>query len=211
MQILGDGNCIYVSGCGRGNVVLNNYLHDVDSTNVNANIRCDDDQHETLIRMNVIHRCCGEGFISKGKNDIVNNFVVDLKSRTTAGLPCEHQRGYLVLPYHSPKDSVIERNVFLAREKGQKLLYEGTQHAPPRTARFRDTRADNNLYFNTADPEWGAKHLGAQRPFGVEQHSLSADPQFVDPEVGDFRFASDSPARRLGIEPIDVSQAGPRR
>ena len=210
MQILGDGNCIYISGCGGGNIVRRNYLHDVDSTNVNANIRCDDDQHETRLEENVIFRCCGEGFISKGNNAIVNNFVVDLRSHTTAGLTCEHQRGYLVFPYSSPKDSVIERNVLLSRTKGQRLLTEGTQHAPPRTARFRDCKADHNLYFNTADPDWGKRHLEAQRPFGVELHSLSADPRFIDAEAGDFRFEPDSSAKKLGIESIDLSTAGPR-
>jgi len=211
MQVLADGNCIYISGCGGGNVVRRNYLHDADSANINANIRCDDDQHETLIEHNVIFRSCGEGFISKGNNTIRNNFVVDLRSHTSDGLPCGHQRGYLVLPYGSPAGSVIERNIFYAREKGQKLLYEGSHHAPDRRAMLRDCRADYNLYFNTAEPDWGTRHLEPQRPFGIEAHSLSADPKFLDVEQGDLRFAPDSPARALGIEPIDLSEAGPRR
>jgi hypothetical protein len=191
-------------------VVRRNYLHDVDSANINANIRCDDDQHETVLEGNVIFRSCGEGFISKGKNTIWNNFVVDLRPETTAGVPCGHQRGYLILPYYSPAGSVIQRNVFLSLVEGQKLLFEGTHHAPPRRARLQDCRADYNLYYCTADPEWGARHLAAQQALGVEEHSLSADPKFVDVAGGDLRFAPDSPARGLGIEPIDVSTAGPR-
>jgi hypothetical protein len=40
------------------------------------------------------------------------------------------------------------------------------------------------------------------------QDLLDADPLFVDAEGGDYRFRPGSPAFELGIEPIDVSQAG---
>ena len=75
MEALGDGNCIYVSGCGGGNMVRENYCHDCEGKYMNAVIRCDDDQHGTLIEGNVCARTGGhgEGFISKGDNDIVNN------------------------------------------------------------------------------------------------------------------------------------------
>ena len=37
---------------------------------------------------------------------------------------------------------------------------------------------------------------------------VNADPLFVDAKGGDYRFKPGSPALELGIEPIDVSQAG---
>jgi hypothetical protein len=40
--------------------------------------------------------------------------------------------------------------------------------------------------------------------------TLQADPLFVDMQGGDFSFQAASPAHRLGIEPIDISQAGRR-
>ena len=49
VQLLSDGNGIYVSGTGRGNIVRYNYLHDNRAHSLPAAIRCDDDQHETLI------------------------------------------------------------------------------------------------------------------------------------------------------------------
>jgi hypothetical protein len=75
---------------------------------------------------------------------------------------------------------------------------------------LRTCKADNNLYFNTAEPGWGLKHLGAQRQFGIEQHSVEADPQFRNAAKDDFRLAPDSPALKLGFQPIDISQVGPR-
>jgi hypothetical protein len=134
--------------------------------------------------------------------------VVDLRSKTSQGVPCEHQRGYLLLPHLAPKGSVIQRNIFYSREAGQKVLFEGKHHAQP--ALLRDCRADYNLYFCDVDDEWGKRHLAEQRPFGIEQHSIVADPLFVDVERGDLRLKDDSPALKLGFEPIDLSDVGPR-
>ena len=41
-----------------------------------------------------------------------------------------------------------------------------------------------------------------------DQHSLVTDPMFVDPNNVDYRLHPDSPAHRLGIEPIDTSKCG---
>ena len=76
---------------------------------------------------------------------------------------------------------------------------------------LRTCKADNNLYFNTAEPGWGQKHLDAQRPFGIEQHSVEADPQFRNPVQDDFHLPPDSPALKLGFQPIDISTIGPRK
>ena len=208
MEVLGDGNCIYVSGTGDANRVENNYLHDVTSPRINANIRCDDDQHGTIMRNNVIFRCCGEGFIIKGANTIENNIVADLRSKGADGTTCLHQRGYLVFPYSSVKGAIVRRNIFLSCEPGQNLLCE-RQSKRRGDALLRDCDADNNLYWCTADPQWGKKHLATQRAFGIEKHSICAPPDFVNLDAGDFRLAPDSPALKLGFRPIDLGSVGP--
>ena len=42
----------------------------------------------------------------------------------------------------------------------------------------------------------------------VDPHSLAADPRFVNPANGDFRFKPDSPALKMGIGPFDISKVG---
>lgn len=215
MEVMGDGNAIYVSGTGGGNQVRNNWIHDITAQNINASIRCDDDQHDTAIEHNVITRVCGEGIIFKGKNTICNNILYDIRDETPNGTPCVHKRGYLVLPYGQVDGSLVQRNIFVSRIPGQALLFERTAPAPKTRrnitpAMLRTCEADYNLYFNTTEPGWGQKHLKTQRRFGIEQHSLEADPQFLDPAQDDFRLKSNSPARQLGFEPIDLSQCGPR-
>jgi hypothetical protein len=113
-----------------------------------------------------------------------------------------------VFPYTSVKGAIVRRNIFLSCEPGQNLLREG-QDKIRGPALLRDCDADNNLYWCTADPEWGKKHLAVQRPFGIEKNSVSADPRFVDLDDGHFRLAPDSPALKSGFKPIDLSRVGP--
>jgi parallel beta-helix repeat protein len=44
---------------------------------------------------------------------------------------------------------------------------------------------------------------------GEDQHSLVADPRFVDPANDDYRLRPDSPAWKLGFQPIPVERIGP--
>lgn len=46
---------------------------------------------------------------------------------------------------------------------------------------------------------------------GPPGDTFMADPMLVDPAKGDFHFRPGSPAIGLGIEPVDISQAGPIR
>ena len=46
------------------------------------------------------------------------------------------------------------------------------------------------------------------KKLGFEQHSLVADPLFVDLKKDDFRLRPDSPAHKLGIKPIPMDKIG---
>jgi hypothetical protein len=142
-------------------------------------IRCDDDQHETIIHGNVIHRIGGmaTGIAIKGINTITNNVIADPLVPAT-------QRGLISLEVPPVTGSPIQRNIVV-----------------PSTA-------DHNLYYNRANPQLARDFVQSMRAQGVERHSLVADPGFLDPEAGDYRLAPDSPARRLGIESIEISRAG---
>ncbi len=204
MQVLGDGNCIYISGTGGGNVVRYNYCHHCYGRYMNAVIRCDDDQHQTRIEGNICYRTggYGEGIISKGDNDILNNIVADLR-------PVQRHRGYIVFPYGSIRGTRIEGNTLYSCGKDQVLYYfgpSGQRHgAGPR---LNETEMDNNVYYCTLDRHWADAHLKAARAEGLERHSIQADPQFKNLADGDFQFTAQSPAAALGIQPLDSRRAG---
>lgn len=203
VQKLSDGNGIYVSGAGRGNIVRYNYLHDNLEHHLPAPIRCDDDQHETLIYGNVIYNnyAFAAGIVSKGVNDIINNFIV-----APLAVP---RWGYISFEWVPVTGSKVYHNIIVSHPDGGKA-----QSARPRGEDTRNmpeletTKMDSNLFFNPANPDWVYEHLEKMQAVGNEQASLFADPMFVDPAGGNFTFKEGSPALKLGIEPLDVSKMG---
>jgi hypothetical protein len=69
-----------------------------------------------------------------------------------------------------------------------------------------------NLYWQEGGGEvrFGPESWEQWRARGMDEGSLVADPLFVDPARRDFRLKPDSPALKIGFEPFDLSQVGPR-
>ena len=108
MERMGDGNAIYLSNAGGGNIIRKNLIHN-SWRNLEAAIRCDDDQHETLIEQNLIFDTgsAGNAIQLKGRNEMINNFIVGVNQ--TPGH--KHYGLICFLTYH-PDGSRVERNVF---------------------------------------------------------------------------------------------------
>ena len=205
VQLLSDGNGIYVSGTGRGNIVRYNYLHDNVAHSLPPAIRCDDDQHETLIYGNVLYNNAGfsAGIASKGVNDIINNFIVD-----PAVVP---RSGYISFEWVPVTDSEVHRNIIVSHPEGGKAhneRYRGRDNQGRPKPKLVETDMDKNLYYHPTDSHWMDEHLLKMRSVGKEKASRVGDPLFVDPAGGDFSFRPESPALKLGIEPLDVSKMG---
>jgi hypothetical protein len=190
MERLGDGNCIYVSGTGRGNLIKGNYLHDVDSDHMVQAIRCDDDQDETTIEGNVIHnvRSMHEGIVSKGKNHILNNVIVNIIESGLKIKPRSQCHGYIGLVVNPVTGSVIQRNILYTLRSDYTPYIQDRLYGAGGEPRLQDCDADYNLYFCPGDPTWGEDHLKREREFGIEENSLCADPLFRDLEAGDLRL-----------------------
>jgi hypothetical protein len=205
MEILGDGNAIYISGTGTGNIVRYNAVHDCPSPTMRAAIRCDDDQHETTIHGNVMYRLGGSatGIAIKGINDITNNIIA-------YGTPERTRRAYISLEVGPLFGSKVQNNIICATRESHGLYYQGPRiHGEGPLPLLRDCEADSNVYWCLEDPSRCRKHLEVERRFGIEQNSRVSDPMFVDPENGDFRLKEGSPALELGFVEIDCSKIGP--
>jgi parallel beta-helix repeat protein len=204
MQIMDDGNGIYVSGAGGGNVVRENFVHDCPSKHFREGIRCDDDQFETTIERNVLWRLGGRAtyVVIKGRNDVIGNiFAEPLRSPQRGMLSLEFPKGASI------DGARIQQNIFYSTQKNVGIVFQSKSYYGT-TIYLRDAEADRNLYWNTADPNWGKRHLNAEQKSGSEPNSISADPLFADPANGDFSLPENSPARTLGITSIDMSLIG---
>ena len=80
-------------------------------------------------------------------------------------------------------------------------------------------KSDENVFFHTAGQYAVTWHGGEGEPIrsleqwkkrGYDAHSVIADPLFVDPEHDDYRLQLESPALKLGFQPIDPSRIGRR-
>ena len=103
------------------------------------------------------------------------------------------------------------------------FVREGTYYTDPdamlyrhRNLDFETTESDYNLFhyfgkplvmtFKDVPPE---KQWEEWTKLGFEEHSVIADPLFVDPKNDDYRLEPDSPALELGFKPIPVEKIGP--
>lgn len=208
MQILGDGNGIYIRGAGPGNVIRRNYIHhlvsDIDGQSA---IRTDGGQEDTLIAENLIYKCKSQGVTLKLNNRFENNIVADVIA----------PRGvYLKIVEGPMKGASNKRNIYYSTLADCTFISEpragkgnvGEDRRGRVPARMKDIDSDDNLYFCEADSSLGKKTLQKLQADGVDASSLSVDPMFVDPENGDFRFKPESPALKLGIAPFDMSTVG---
>jgi hypothetical protein len=205
VQLLSDGNGIYVSGAGTGNIVRYNYLTDNLAHTLPAAIRCDDDQHDTLIYGNVLYNNYGRaaGIVSKGVNDIINNFIV---APTVAP-----SWGYISFEWVPVTGSKAYHNIIVSHPDGGNAYAERPRNPKepgPNDPKLVEVAMDSNLYYHPTDSHWMDEHFEKIRAVGKEKTSLSANPLFVDPVNGDFNFRAGSPALALGIEPLDVSKMG---
>lgn len=198
MQLLSDGNCIYVSGAGRQNVIRYNYIHDNTSKCVHSQIRCDDIQHETQIYGNVMYNNYGSlgAIVSKGLNTIENNLIVS---------PCNvPQSAYIDYVKKYAEGSRIHRNIIVSHPDGG-VIQAGRPMGGCPKSEIEKMDVDYNIYYNPSDPHWADRYLQRMQKSGREIHSIVADPMFIDPSNGNFGFKSGSPAIEMGIEDIDLS------
>lgn len=73
MELLGDGNAIYIRGAGAGNVIRRNDIHHlVAPMKMQSAIRTDGGQTDTLIAENLIYKCTSHGIILKLNNRCEN-------------------------------------------------------------------------------------------------------------------------------------------
>jgi len=191
MKELHDGAGIYITFCKRI-TLRGNFLRDIaDTGGYGASAYYLDEQAEDcLVEGNLSLRVARPSHNHMAKKNTVRNnvFLVD---------------GDASITFPRSSDYCFERNVIVAKGK---IVFSN----PQGMTAFRD----NVLFSGTGQVE-GQKLRDysptAAEPLQPGSGSIQADPKLLEFESGRVRFAPDSPALELGIQPIDVSDAGPRK
>ena len=231
LEVLGDGNAIYLSDTGKGNVIRRNFIHHMIGLGGQSAIRTDAYITDTLIADNIIYQCnCGGLNLKHWNNHAENNMIVDVPDiidEDIGGNPPRIQRlsfGYISLlqvgafgiPFPSneylPQGTSlrIQRNIMVKTDPSQVFYRSHREGNEWQEARVADCDIDWNLYFAVGESDLGQSHLQRYRGLGVDRHSIAADPLFVDLANGDLRLKPESPAFELGFRAIDAAKIGLR-
>ena len=191
---LSDMGGIYTLGVSPGTRLCHNLIHDVLSYSYGGwGLYTDEGSTEILLENNVVYRVKDGAFHQHyGKENLVRNNVLAL-SATYGQIRRSRQEEH--------RSFTIERNVIYA--DGVPMLGGNWSNG--------NYLFDSNCYWDAGGQaptfpgdlsfaQWQAK--------GQDAHSLVADPKFVDPDTFDFRLHPDSPAVKLGFQPIDTRTVG---
>ncbi len=191
---LNDMGGIYTLGISHGTTLFGNVIHDVWS-------------HPRLYG--------GWGlYTDEGSSEILlaNNLVYNVRTGTF------HQ--------HYGRDNRVENNILafsatpqIVRSREEEhnsfffennIVYFNNGSLLGSTWKNGNWTADGNVYWDTSgqEIEFAGRSWEEWRAAGYDEHSLIADPLFVDAEHGDFRLQENSPALGVGFVPFDFNKAG---
>ena len=192
--VLSDMGGIYHLGTDPGTKLRGNLIHDVYSATYGGwGIYTDEGSTDVTIENNVVYRTKTGGFHQHyGKENTVRNNIFAFAK--------EHQLQRSREEEHS--SFTFERNIVYYDEGVLLGSTWANDHFKMDYNLYYDASGKPVTFVNATLDEW--------RKRGHDEHSLIADPLFVDPKKGDFTLKPDSPAFKLGFKPIKLN-AGPRK
>lgn len=198
-NLLSDMGGIYTLGIQQGTVLRNNLIHDVSAFTYGGwGLYTDEGSSGILLENNVVYRCKSAGFHQHyGKDNIVRNNIFAFN--------VEHE---LMRTREEGHTSFIFTNNIVYFNSGDLL---GSNWSNDHYVMDNNIYYDERLGENQAKMKFAGASLEEWRKRGHDQHSLLANPGFVNAAKQDFRLTPDSPAHKIGFQQIDLSSVGPRK
>lgn len=202
--VLSDAGLIYCLGVSPGSVIRNNVFHDMWPYSAPAlgwGIYLDAQCGQYTVENNLVYNTLSGGlmFNNGGHAHVIRNNIFALSANQA------------LWPYSEKRPTTFRRNIVYLTQ-GELFIPYGERSLNERLAAKESPGDwDENLYWHTGGPDrlrFYRRSFAEWQALGLDRHSVVADPKFVDPAAHDFRLQPDSPALRLGFQPLDISRVG---
>lgn len=188
---LSDMGAVYTLGKSPGTHIHHNVIHDVYSYDYGGwGLYTDEGSSDILMENNLVYACKSGAFHQHyGKNNVIRNNIFAF------GL------------YYQAQLTKVEAHCSFSFRNNIILADCGVMFSGPWDK--ANLKMENNLYWDlrTKDPDFLKMKFQSWKK-GHDINSILADPMFVDPIRGDFRFKSGRNIRKIGFVPFDYGQAG---
>ena len=213
----GDAGAIYTGRdyTFRGNVIRRNYIHQMGGVGMGSiAIYMDDCVSGTRIEENVLVDCQYGLMLGGGRDFVVaNNIFVNCKPAIHADA-----RGMDPNPvWQNMVNQTMKTSLAAMRHRespygerypeiaGVDRYFAEGQGVPP-----ENNRVERNICWRCETWISECWPKGVSNGVTEQDNLVGEDPLFVDEANGDWRLRPDSPILKLGFQPIDLSEIGPR-
>jgi hypothetical protein len=191
-KLLADMGGIYLLGGRKGTVIRGNVIHHVFGKRIAWGIYLDEGCSLVVVERNLVYRTAQGAFhLHYGKENLVRNNIF--------------AHGEELQVYRSRQEEHVgfrfERNIVYWTNGSPLVMSSADQ-----------IFFDNNCYGGVTEAQFKVAQMNwpQWRSWKQDVHSVLADPKLADPANDDYRVTPDSPAIKLGFEPFDTSDVGPR-
>jgi parallel beta-helix repeat protein len=122
VSVMGDGNPVYLSGSGKGNLVRSNYIYNNRSTHCGTPMRTDEDQYFTSFIGNVSFNNRGGIVLKSWGHKVINNIFVDMATPDS--------RSLIAFLGGSNQETEILNNLMVRGDGGDAAPFFRKQQAP---------------------------------------------------------------------------------
>jgi hypothetical protein len=211
VEKLGDGNMIYLSGCGENNIIRHNYIHDMVNPHASAAVRTDAMTRSVRFENNLFYNILHSAIALKDVNHANDNIMIDACKKKDSG--------YLVFRGGPSDGSEIKNNIFIKTDAGKGHFIVERRALRLDAVDMSKAIMENNVFYQS---EWNKEdrkeemvvmtvekgiythtpfeHTDTQLRFvNIEGISVSGDQPQIDLAA---------PIFKQGYKPFDLSKVG---